>query len=189
MPQITGAGIMIVEFYKNTNCYVLFRSSHSQKYNDPGGLIDSGETLPKTACRECREESANLLKFDVNDLSYKIKVGDYMSYIVYVNGLRKKDYQNNIKIIHSKCAPQWTETDTIVRVPIMNIDYNKLPYVKDYNNNTILLRGRTSRIIKKLSKNISYVLQSNPIQLYRQVTLVSRNKCLNGTITYTSSKL
>jgi hypothetical protein len=68
MQNITGAGILVVEFYKNTNCYVLFRSPHSKEYNDPGGLIDPGETPQESACRECREETANLLKFNVSGL-------------------------------------------------------------------------------------------------------------------------
>lgn len=189
MQRITGAGIMIIESYKNTNCYVVFRSPRSKEYNDPGGLIDPGETPPETACRECREETANLLKFSVNDLSYHVKVGGYISYAVYVNGLRKMDYQNNIRITHSGCAHQWAETDQMVRVPIMNVDYNRLPRVKDYDGNDILLRGRTSRIMKEMAKIIVNVLQSKPIQLIRHVTQVSRNKCLLGTTTYTTTQL
>lgn len=188
MQRITGAGIMIVEFYKNTNCYVLFRSPRSKEYNDPGGLIDPGETPQETACRECREETANLLKFNVNDLSYHVKVGGYISYIVYVNGLSKMDYQNNIRITHAGCAHQWTETDRMVRIPIININFNTLPYVWDYDGNSILLRGRTSRIIKETAKILVNILQARPVQLHKQVTQVSRNKCLLGTITYTTSQ-
>jgi hypothetical protein len=108
--------------------------------------------------------------------------------VVYVDGLHKNDYQNNIEITHKKCAHQWKETDRMVRIPIVNIIRNKLPYVRDYDGNDILLRGRTSRIIKEASKIIVNVLRVQPMRLYKHVTRVSRNRCLLGTITYSTSQ-
>lgn len=182
--HLTGAGIMIIETYKNMNCFVLFKSSKNDEYNDPGGLIDPGESPLETACRECREETANLLKFNPSDLSHNVVVGDYISYIAYVNGIHKTHYRQNIKIVKQKCSHHWKENDKLVRVPIDKIDVKKLPYAKDYEGNTILLRGRTSRIVKAILNILPTILKHSPYQLKKNITKLSRNPCLLKTISY-----
>lgn len=182
MVQLTGAGIFIIEKYKNNICFTVFKTKKG--YNEPGGIIDKGETHQETACRECLEETANLIKiFPVNLAEYVI-IDKYIAYIVYLEGIMKKDYLNNIKITKQKCPHQWNETYDITRIPINNINFQKYSPVKDFNNETVILRMRTYKIMKAIEQKIPQLIKKKPLQLQRYRNNTS-HKCLSDTITYT----
>lgn len=186
MQRIDGAGILLIEMYKNTNCFVFFRSRNGE-YNDTGGIRDAGEMPKTTACRECREETANLLQFSVDDLSVNIIVNKYISYPVYIEGLHLVDYLKNIKITHRNCSHHWKETSHMARIPIAQVSTGRLPHVKDFYGRDIILRGRTCKIITNGMNTINKILNTSPIKLHRQTvnTASPKTRCLIGTTTYT----
>ena len=63
----TGAGILIMELYKSNPVIILF-GFNKTNFSDPGGLLNIGETPEMGACRECREETANLINIQPNEL-------------------------------------------------------------------------------------------------------------------------
>jgi len=85
--RISGAGVIILEKYKGINTITLFGKKNI-RYEDPGGLVDTGEKTYETASRECREESANLINISSDDLKMlsgePVLVGSYMVYIIYI---------------------------------------------------------------------------------------------------------
>lgn len=181
--NLTGSGVMIIELYKREPCFVLFRMRTNGTYNEPGGLIDDNETPKSAACRECNEETANLLTIHKKDLKKSLTIGSYIVYIIYVSGLHERDYVKNMDIIKSGCAHQWRETDKMVRVPLMHINKKKLPYVTTYDGVHIELRKRTSRIIKHLY-DTNMTIYPEPTVLRKCIIVKHKNKCLHGTITY-----
>jgi len=181
MVQLSGAGILIIEKYKNKICFTVFKSP--QGYNEPGGLIDAGETKKETACRECLEETANLIKLFPNNLSEFVVVNKYIAFIVYLEGLKRQDYFNNLKITKESCPHQWNETTDIKRIPISNIDLKIYSPVFDIDGNKIILRMRTYRIIQEAMKIINKIIQKQPLHLQKYID-PKQNKCLIGTLTY-----
>jgi hypothetical protein len=189
-----SAGIYIIEKYKNNIVVVLFGKKNIQ-YCEPGGIIDPGETSIETACRETREESANLIKITPNELQQisndSIIANKHISYIIHVNNLSINDYYNNINIIFNKCKHHhcWKENNDMVRIDLKLLINNSLKginQIHDINNNLINLRSR----IIDLTKNGAHKLL-NKYTLYvlnRNLTTNSRMNCLNGTIYYSLNK-
>ena len=183
--KITGAGILIIEKYKNMNCYVLFRGRKTGQYQEPGGFRDAGEDAKDTACRECREETANLFTFNKKKLSYFITFNNqYITFVIYIKGLQLKKYFDNIKLVHAKCDYHWKETDDIVRVPLQNINPDTFPKTIDINGNEITLRGRTRDILRIASRVVNTVLSSTPRKL-KQIKKNNDNQCLLRTSSFT----
>lgn len=189
--MLTGAGIFIVQNYKNKNVVVLFGKNHKD-YNEPGGIIDPGETPEEAACRETREETANLIKIKPHQLKKigtPIRHHNYLSYIIYIKNLSLKDYYHNINLLQRKCNRRkhhhWMETDTAKRIDLdvfikyVLADKNIIP---DINGKMIPVRNRTIGIIKKGLNDFEKL--KNPVKLNDKVTVMSKMKCLIGTYTY-----
>ena len=199
MKKITGAGIFIVEFYKNEN-YIILVKSKNNLYDDAGGTRDINENPAETACRECREETRNLLNFNPSDLSYNIVVKNYISFIVYVTGLSLNYYNHNMTFT-SMCPSYWNETDDIIRIPLREINISSLPIVH-LGKRTIILRKRTCDIIKILFPMLTKILPSNKNKsswslsshdhsvklslknLHPQINSKNKLKCLNKTVSF-----
>jgi hypothetical protein len=187
--MLTGAGIFIVENYKNNLVAILF-GNKGHDYNEPGGSIDPGETPEETACRETREESANLIQIkphELKQISIPILYKRYMSYIIYINKISARDHYHNVKLVFSKCKPHcWKENSSMVRIDLQKLIKNSIinkNIMRDIDGNFIRVRQRTLGVVKQAINIFSKLRHS--IYLHQNVTFISRMPCLIGTYTYT----
>lgn len=196
MSRITGAGILLLELYKNTPVITLF-GNINKKFEELGGTIDKGETAVHTAYREGREESCNLIYITPDELKKYgtvVKYKDFVDYIMYIEGISYKDYHENRRKVHKKCkSNHWKETSEMVRIHLNDIitaAKNKKKTVKDINGIKRDIRSRTMGIIRKSIDSLYALFMDNyPTLMQKQKVKQSRNKCLIGTITYTLSKV
>jgi hypothetical protein len=191
--MITGAGILIVELYKGVPVVVLF-GMNKMNFSDAGGSLHMGETPEMGACRECREESGNLLNIkphELNQIGIPIQYGQYMSYIIYVQNLKAVDYVTNMNQTFNYCHDNsWKETNTIARIgmyDIINASNKNVNIVNDIYGGVCQIRGRTMGLIKFCSNILSGVPNYTPIMLHRNYVNHSRMPCLIGTHSYTIS--
>ena len=189
--NIKGAGIFIVENYKNTLVAVLFGKQGS-KYSDTGGVIDNKETPEQCACRETREETANLLNISPHELkqiSTSITFSSYKAYIIYVKNLSIMSYQHNIKKVLEECKKrEWKENDSMVRIPLsllMQVIDKGENTVNDLYKNKIQIKERTIHIVKRGKDILTSLYYQIPYNLYQSITLNHKMDCLIGTYTYT----
>lgn len=199
----SGSGVIIIEDYVRKDgtiepCIVFARNKSSKVYNDFGGGIDSryfkkysiDESIKITAIKELREESRNLIVIGDDalksyvDINTSIKNNNdfYRAYFVKVNGINRKYFFKNMKIIdrkivnRNKSIPRcWKETDSITRVPIKNIDFDKLDkrgkiHLIDIYGNDIEIHGRIKKLlyygksqIIKVSKHKPYLTRHDMI--------------------------
>jgi hypothetical protein len=191
--SVKGAGIFVIENYKNNLVAVLF-GKHNEEYSDLGGVLDPGEKAAFTACREAREESANLIKIEPNELkqiAIPINHLSYRSYVIYVTNLNETDYQHNIKKILKDCKQHaWKENDSMTRIlldDLLETVIEGFDTVHDINDRKINIRARTIAIVKTGMAIFKSLYSKIPHKLYQNVTLDSKMNCLIGTYTYTLS--
>ena len=191
-----GAGILIIESYKGQPVITLF-GKDGFNYADLGGRIDPGESPEEAACREAREESANLINIGPHEIvqySIPVKHQEYVAFIMYVDGIFFKDYAHNINVIFTGCNPykqkHWMETNSMARIPLNNIllaAQAHIDYANDVNGSVVQIRGRTMGLIRNAYNVIANIVQTNPTPLYKHNVTSSRIPCLIGTYTYTIS--
>lgn len=189
--SITGAGILIMELYKTKPVIILFGFDRTN-YSDPGGTLNVGELPIVGACRECREESGNLINIKPNELqqmAIPVIVGEYVSYVIYVQNVKAKDYIYNINKIFTECTDRsWKETNSFARVHLSDIIMsanNYSNYVNDIYGLPCFVRGRIMHIIRQASSTLSIVAGASPVMLMRNFVMQSRMPCLIGTYSYT----
>lgn len=189
--MITGSGILIVELYKSVPVIVLF-GYNKTNFSDAGGLLNMGETPEMGACRECREESGNLLNIKPHELQQigtPIQFHQYMAYIIYVQNLKATDYVHNVNHIFRNCYDKsWKETNTITRIHLHDIiraSQTNQNYVNDIYGGICPIRGRTMGIIKYSANILTNITQYQPMMLQRNYITQSRMPCLIGTYSYT----
>lgn len=187
-----GAGILIIEKFNNTNVVLLFGKKNIQ-YEDTGGLIDNNDkSYVMAACRETREETANLFNLDGNiikKIGHPIQINKYISYAIYVNKININYYYHNIEIVLNKCKyHSWKENNDVVRVDLNKLIYNahkKISYINDIYNKTVKIRDRTLNIIKKDAIYFLNINKQKPIELNINKILQSEMNCLINTYSYT----
>lgn len=194
----SGAGVIIIEDYVRKNgiiepCIILARNKASGIYNDFGGGIEKkyksmNNPIEITAIKELREESRNLVVIKGDGLKMYIDINTgkkntndfYRGFLVKINGINRKYFLKNMKIIDrkivnkSKSIPKyWKETDDITHIPIKNIDFDKLEkrgkiQLVDIYGNNIIIHGRVKRLlyfgrshIIKVSKQKPYLTRHN----------------------------
>lgn len=188
MNKYTGSGIFIIENH-NGKKYALLFGNKKTYFSELGGKIEGNETIEKTACRETKEETANLINIKENQIkciSKKILHKHYLSYIIFIEKINIKDYYHNINLVYNNCKDHyWKETKDIIRIELnklIDCVKNEKYYVFDKKGNKILIRNRTVGIIKK-SFDVLENLE-NPIKLIPKTVIKNKEKCLIGTNTY-----
>jgi len=188
MKDFSGAGILIIEKYKNQPVITLF-GSNKLGFGDAGGKKDHNENPEETASRECREETENLIHLKSHELSqhgHPIQINRYIGYVMYVKNLSENDYNHNVHKIHNKCKQKhWKETNKMIRIPFNNINY-KSNVMLDIHNKPRQIQSRAMAILKIGSRAIKQIISdNNPVDLYKHNVTNSRMSCLIGTYTYT----
>ena len=136
----SGAGIVLVEKYKNRNnrnkkelVVILFRNSWTGLYEDIGGSIEKKDTnfpLLGTAIREAFEESCGLINITNPKHIKNQKFVDlhsyhsYRSYFIGIKNFRKKDYLYNLRKIKNnvKKFPKYMqEMNNVTRFSICDL--------------------------------------------------------------------
>lgn len=189
--MFTGAGIFIIELYKLTPVVVLF-GFNKTNFSEPGGSLEIGETIETCACRECREETENLINIKPDELvqiSVPIIYKQYKSYIIYIQNLSARDYIYNANQIFNTCpSMSWKETNTITRInlhDIINAAQNYLDYAYDIYGNQCFVRSRTMDLVRQGASIFMNMINYSPIMLTRNLVMTSRMQCLIGTYSYT----
>jgi hypothetical protein len=189
--MFTGAGIFIIELYKSIPVVVLFGFDKTN-FSDPGGLLEIGETPEMGACRECREETENLINITPDELS-KISIpiisGQYKSYAIYIQNINVRDYIKNVTQIFNTCSSMcWKETNTITRInlyDIINSAQKFSSYVYDIYGKKCFIRGRTMGLVRRGVSIFINMIKNNPVTLTRNLVTTSKMPCLIGTYSYT----
>ena len=189
-----GAGILLLENYKNNPVITLF-GRDGLNFSDVGGKIDPGETPEEAAYREGREETANLINISPDELNFyagRVEFNGYVAYIMYIDQISYYDYAHNLNIIFNNCSSKqnhWKETNSMTRIPLNNIvlaAQNNFDYAADINGKTVPIRGRTMGIIRTgMNVLVSMINLMKPIKLYKHLVTSSRLACLIGTYTCT----
>ncbi|QKF93724.1 NUDIX hydrolase [Fadolivirus algeromassiliense] len=189
--MLNGAGILILESYIGNPVVTLF-GLNGMNYTEPGGGIEPGETPQDNAYREGREETANLVHINPNELlqyAFPIYLKHYVAYVVYVENLSYQDYMHNINVIFNNCyGTTWKESNSMVRIPVNNLvasAMNSFNYAVDINGFSVPIRKRTIDLFKHNHTAIMSRLNTMPIHLHRHLVTTSRMPCLIGTYTYT----
>lgn len=191
-PNLTGAGIFIIENYKNHIVATLF-GNHGRSYSEPGGRIDPGESPEVAACRETREETANLIRIfpqELQQYSKPVIHNQYMAYIIYLKDINSQLHRHNVHKIFQDCGDHsWKENSSITRIPLrtlVEVALRNTHYATDLQGGIVNISDRTLGIVRKsiqILNNISFSLF--PLQLHVNMTVASRMSCLIGTYSCT----
>ncbi len=193
--MITGSGVFVIELYKSVPVVVLFGLNNTN-FSDPGGLIDYGETIEQAACRECREETANLINikpYELTQISVPIISKQYKSHIIYIQNLSSRDYVHNVNQIFNTCFDDhWKETNTITRVnllEIINAARNYFSVVYDIYGRQCGIRERVMDLVRVGNPTFMSLINNNsPTIFTRNLVMTSRIPCLIGTYSYAITK-
>lgn len=168
VPTFSGAGILVIDTYKEKPCVVLFTKNHGE-YHDLGGSIDGKDKRNKyavelTAVREAQEESANTLQIkslkliqSLPHIDLKYHNNYYRCYILYLkHKFPTKAYLSNVntltRLMGNTVIPhQWRETNKFARVYLADLmnckNYNTC---KTIDNHTIDIKDRTRNVFTQL---------------------------------------
>lgn len=161
--KITGSGVMLIHHYNGEPSIIIVHNKHSDKWDIPGGRVDSSDISPQyTAAKELKEETGCLFNIDMNILDKAeycdISKADmtYRCYILFIEAdIHRKYYYDNMKILNKYNVPHcYKETDKLNRLKL-----------NDFKLDNKIIRDRDATIIKKSIDIIDKVLKTVPIKL------------------------
>lgn len=204
--KYSGAGALVIEDYYRRDgsiepCIILVRNTASNTYTDFGGTYEAKhKTLEVTASTELLEESGNLIYVAphiVNKLkSIDLDVSDgtlYKSYIIKINGISKKHYHHNLKIMnnamkHGFHIPRyWRETNDICHIPIKNINFSNLTNrgkisLIDIDGKQVLIQGRVKYVLFNVKSVILEKIRDSALKT--KMIINNSDDWKNGTYTF-----
>lgn len=203
-PKDTGAGIMLLESYTNSEqdltkpTLILFgRNNH---YEEGGGKREYEENHRKTATRELTEESLNTFRIDPNLLHETNAIkrrNTYVCYFLHIttpNGIQVQFYKNNSSLLTKNRPPHgWTKTHSMTRVCLDRLveDGVKTPvddplYTLDVYGNSITLDRRTKGCVRQGWSILQKLTNTPPIILNENLNFCKKNspQFLKGTQCY-----
>ena len=183
---LTGAGVILFEIDKsdtkrlNVNM-ILVREISTQKYTEPGGRKEKGNSIVKTARDELYEETSGYIWFSdekqINQGDNWIDIAknnakNYRGYVIFIDDIDINGYYENLDVIDSenKWPKAFFETDEMTKVSVKELKENR-KYVEDVFGNTIRLKGRTRKLLKALFSSSLYqnLLTYSPILPYKEI--------------------
>lgn len=183
----TGAGILLLERNGMSPNVVLFNSRGL--YQDCGGTIipsdfDGEMSLQKTAKREVREETANLINVNIDLNNYvdaSVNNTLYRGHVIALNDrVDINQYINNLNILRANRAPaEWFETNDMQKFNLQTLlnyvqvtPHNNHASIADINGVYRNVHGRTISIIRELyNQNKIVAATSN----FRNANYVTNN--------------
>lgn len=200
--KYSGSGVLIIEDYYKKNgkiepCIILVRNKASGEYTEFGGYYEKKHgSLEKTAVTELREESCNLFDINTKYLDDHIDIMAnkntfYRTYLIKINGVSRKYYLRNVKLIESlyrkgiKISHAWKETNDMVHIPIKNINFKKLGergkiILKDIEGRDIIIRSRIKKVLYSIQSIIYDLVKSKSIAKRKEMKLIKSNDIMNG---------
>jgi hypothetical protein len=177
MKIYSGAGILPITII-NKNYYFITFKLLNNLLSDAGGKKENNDEVIKTACRELFEESAGLIKLDKNiiknksihlDISYKDTY--YRCYIIFIDNIDIKTYNDNIKKINKFKYNPFGETQKLKLINLSLVFNSKLDnhvIIDKKTNKKYILSTRLKNIFIELLKStnikkLKNLLQSNNI--------------------------
>lgn len=134
-PQILGASVLMLEYYKGEPAMILFRDRLTGIYSEAGGSLDPRETPEECAQRELKEESLGLFRINISKAlksrhvrtvyTFGKKHIGYCMWVVGPKGLgiRRTYYKFNRSLLKKQpdVPDAWRETDRMTRVLIRDL--------------------------------------------------------------------
>lgn len=186
---LTGAGILLLEKFKNEWIVILFKD-HTKTFADIGGLYESKHgDVKETAKQELEEESRKLFKINNNEILTNyldIKNNSniyYRLYFLNITDIGFKNYsslpdyktlfEKNRDIIDNNpyYSKSWKETTEIKRfklIDLLNLVYQDKLYCKDMFGETHKIRRRVKDIMIEIN-NINKFEELVPPNIYKSI--------------------
>jgi hypothetical protein len=202
--KITGAGVIIVEDYKNYDNKVIptilvVKNRSSGYLSDFGGSYSKKHyDISKTAADELREESINLIDIPSDILAEHeyydipgIKDTYYRVYVIKAKNISGKYFFINKKIIdsHPDSKKYWKETKSIHHIPIDTIKFEALLDRKTVKFKDV--RNKTNKIHMRLRKALFYgkdvineVLKEESLVSKKNLVIETENGFKRGTYVF-----
>jgi hypothetical protein len=206
--KITGAGVIIVEDYKNYNnklipTILVVKNRSSGYLSDVGGSYSKKHAdISETVADELREESINLIDIPADILAeqayYDIPVSQlsvkdtyYRVYIIKAKNISGKYFFINKKIIdsHPDSKKYWKETKSIHHIPIDTINFDalldrKTVKFKDVHNKTNKIHMRLRKALFYGKDIINEVLKENPLVSKKNLVIETEQGFKRGTYVF-----
>ncbi len=198
MKIYSGAGILPITLINNKYYFITFKLLNNL-LSDAGGTIENKDDVINTACRELFEESAGLIKLDKTiiknksihiDISYKNKY--YRCYIVFIDNINIKTYNDNIKKFNKFKYNPYSETKKLKLINLSLFINSKLDnnvIIDKKTNKKYILSPRLKNIFIELFKTNNLKKIKNILKLNNLVKLNKVKKNIKTYEYYTNKKI
>jgi hypothetical protein len=206
--KITGAGVIIVEDYKNYDnklipTILVVKNRASGYLSDFGGSYSKKHfDISETAANELREESINLIDipsdilaeqayYDIPVLQLVAKDTYYRVFVIKAKNISGKYFFINKKIIdsHPDSKNYWKETKSIHHIPIDTINFDtlldrKTVKFKDVHNKTNKIHMRLRKVLFYGKYIINEVLKEDPLVSKDNIVIETEQDFKSGTYVF-----